>query len=125
MIKNHYKNYDIEEVKEFISYMLQYYNYGHIDYDEEWGKWYVYTPNSTFQITQTSEGKFVIWREAVDGRYFKQEINDTITFSLFRCYFRDFCKTNKFRANQQLFDSFYQQFSSYLILKAIERMEIE
>ena len=117
--------YNIKEVKEFISYMVQYHSYGRIDYDEEWNNWYVYTPNSSFQITSTSEGKFIIWREAADGKFFKQETNDSITFSLFRCYFRDFGKENNLKINTQSYKSFYQQFISYLILKAIERLEME
>lgn len=125
MIKKYNKKYHIKEVKEFISYMIQYLDYGRIDFDEEWNKWYIYTPNSSFRVTQTNEGKFIVWREAEDGKFFKQEINDSITFSLFRCYFRDFCKEHKMRANLQTFTSFYRQFNSYLILKAVERMEIE
>lgn len=113
---------DCKEAKKFVWYMIEYHNYGHIDFDG--GRWHIYTPNSYFQITSHND-KFIIWRESDDGKFYKQEYLDSLTFALFRCYFRDFCKDNNLKANEKLYNSFYQQFNSYLILKAIERLEIE
>lgn len=112
----------IKEAKEFASYMIQYYDYGRIDWDES--KWYITTPKSSFQITKSKKG-YIIWRKTANGIFFKQEELDSLTLALFRCYFRDYCKENNLKANVKLYTSFYKQFNSYLILKAIERMEIE
>lgn len=112
----------IKEAKEFASYMIQYHDYGRIDWDGS--KWYITTPKSSFQIIKSKKG-YAIWREVTNGIFFKQEELGNLTFALFRCYFRDYCKENGLKANAKLYTSFYKQFNSYLILKAIERMEIE
>jgi len=112
----------IKEAKEFASYMIKYHDYGCIEWDGS--KWYITTPKSSFQITKY-KNVYIIWREAADGIFFKQEELDSLTFALFRCYFRDYCKENGLKANTKLYTSFYKQFYSYLILKAIDRMEIE
>lgn len=112
----------IKEAKEFASYMIQYYDYGRIEWDGN--KWYITTPKSSFQIIKNKK-VYIIWREVANGIFFKQEELGNLTFALFRCYFRDYCKENGLKANVKLYTSFYKQFNSYLILKAIERMEIE
>lgn len=112
----------IKEAKEFASYMTQYHDYGRIEWDGS--KWDIFTPKSFFQITK-HKNAYIIWREMTDGVFSKQEELDSLTFALFRCYFRDYCKENDLKANTKLYASFYKQFYSYLILKAIERMEIE
>ena len=114
-----------KEAKEFASYMIEYHDYdGYGRIEGYGGKWYIYTPKSSFQITKYKRG-YIIWRETTDGVFSKQEELDSLTFALFRCYFRDYCKENGLKANIKLYASFYKQFCSYLILKAIERMEIE
>lgn len=112
---------DIKEAKRFISYMLEYLSYGYIEFDGD--RWYVYTPRSSFIISFSKKG-YSIWREAEDGQFFKQETLDSLTFALFRCYFRDYCKEHNIKANAELYDSFYNQYMAYLVLKRIEGMVI-
>ena len=50
----------IKEAKEFASYMIQYHDYGRIEWDGN--KWYITTPKSSFQIIK-SKKVYVIWRE--------------------------------------------------------------
>ena len=111
----------IKEAKEFASYMIQYHDYGRIEWDGN--KWYITTPKSSFQITKSKKG-YIIWRETADGIFFKQEELDSLTFALFRCYFRDYCKEHNIKVNAELYDSFYKQYMAYLIVKRIERMVI-
>ena len=112
---------DIKEAKRFISYMLEYLSYGYIEFDG--GEWHVYTPRSSFIISFSKKG-YSIWREAEDGQFFKQETLDSLTFALFRCYFRDYCKEHNIKVNAELYDSFYKQYMAYLIVKRIEGMVI-
>ena len=111
----------IKEAKEFASYMIQYHGYGRIEWDGN--KWYITTPKSSFQIIK-SKKVYAIWREVANGIFFKQEELDNLTFALFRCYFRDYCKEHNIKVNAELYDSFYKQYMAYLIVKRIERMVI-
>ena len=111
----------IKEAKEFASYMIQYHDYGRIEWDGN--KWYITTPKSSFQIIK-SKKVYTIWREVANGIFFKQEELDNLTFALFRCYFRDYCKEHNIKVNAELYDSFYKQYMAYLIVKRIEGMVI-
>ena len=113
-----------KEVNEFIYYMLQYLDYGRIDYDPSWNEWYIFTPKSYHKIVRSNKG-YTIFRQMDNGRFSKQETTELLTYALFKSYFRDYIKGKEIKLNPKTFASFYQQFNSYLILKAIERMEIE
>lgn len=113
-----------KEVNEFICYMLQYLDYGRIDYDPSWNEWYVFTPKSYHKIVRSNKG-YIIFRQMDNGRFSKQETTELLTYALFKSYFRDYIKGKEIKLNPKTFASFYQQFNSYLILKAIERLEID
>ena len=58
-----------------------------------------------------------------ENKRLKEEL-DSLTFALFRCYFRDYCKENGLKANAKLYTSFFFFFMAYLIVKRIEGMVI-
>lgn len=62
----------IKEAKEFASYMIQYHDYGRIEWDGN--KWYITTPKSSFQIIK-SKKIYVIWRERWLMVYFLSKKN--------------------------------------------------